>query len=437
MARHRFSAGIFLLTLLLSGCSKEVEQESEPVRPVQLAEVQRGEIARIIAADGNLRALNQSAVTPKISAPVSRFLVNRGDHVKTGQLLAVLENKDLQAAVADAKGAYEQADANYRSVSAATVPDALAKAQADVQAAKESLDAAQKLVDSRRQLLEQGAIARRLVDEATVSWAQAKSQYDTAQRHLESVQSVGRIEDVKSAAAQRDSAQARYQAAQAQLAYSEIRSPISGIVADRPLFAGEMAVPGTPLLTIVDVSSIIARVNVPQDQAGYVKLGQPAQLVSSGGDEAMGKVTVVSPAVDPQGTTVEVWVQAPNPGERLRPGGTVHATIQAAPVKNAVVVPLPALLPSAEGGTAVFTVGQDMIAHERAVQVGIRTADQAQILSGVDAGARVIVSGGLGLEDGAKVKLGDAGSADASSDDDKGHAKEGASKSGDGGKDGK
>jgi HlyD family secretion protein len=433
MARHRFSAGILLLTVLLSGCSKEAEQESEPVRPVQLAEVQRGEIARVITADGNLRALDQSAVTPKISAPVSRFLVNRGDHVKAGQLLAVLENKDLQAAVADAKGAYEQADANYRSVSAATVPDAVAKAQADVQAAKEALDASQKLVDSRRQLLEQGAIARRLVDEATVSWAQAKSQYDTAQRHLESVQSVGRIEDVKSAAAQRDSAQARYQAAQAQLAYSEIRSPISGIVADRPLFAGEMAVPGSPLLTIMDVSSIIARVNVPQDQAGYVKLGQPAQLVSSDGAEAAGKVTVVSPAVDPQGTTVEVWVQAPNPGERLRPGGTVHATIQAATVQNAVVVPLAALLPSSEGGSAVFTVGKDMIAHESAVQVGIRTADQAQILSGVDAGARVVVAGGLGLEDGAKVKLGNA-----ASDDDKDDAKEGASKGGDsGGKDGK
>ena len=81
-------------------------------------------------------------------------------------------------------------------------------------------------------------------------------------------------------------------------------------------------------MTILDISSVIARVNVPQEQAGYVQVGQPAQITSVDGVEAAGKVTIVSPAVDPQGTTLEVWVQAANPGEKLRPGGTVHVTIQ-------------------------------------------------------------------------------------------------------------
>jgi multidrug efflux pump subunit AcrA (membrane-fusion protein) len=120
-------------------------------------------------------------------------------------------------------------------------------------------------------------------------------------------------------------------------------------------------------------------------------------------------VTVVSPALDPQGTTVEVWVQAANPQEKLRPGGTVRVTIQAEGVQNAVVVPPAALLPSSQGGTAVFTVGDDMIAKEHKVTVGIRYPDKAQILDGVDVGARVIVAGGLGLQDGAKVKLAGSG----------------------------
>jgi hypothetical protein len=77
-----------------------------------------------------------------------------------------------------------------------------------------------------------------------------------------------------------------------------------------------------------------------------------------------------------------------------------------------VVVPPAALLPASEGGSAVFTVGGDMIAKEHRVTVGIRRADKAQILSGVDVGARVVVSGGLGLQDGAKVKL--AGAEDKS-----------------------
>jgi len=158
-------------------------------------------------------------------------------------------------------------------------------------------------------------------------------------------------------------------------------------------------------MTILDISSVIARVNVPQAQAGWVKVGQAARITSVDGVEAAGKVTTVSPAVDPQGTTLEVWVQAANPGEKLRPGGTVHVTINAETVRNAVVVPLTALLPSSEGGSSVFVVGQDMVAHEHKVQVGIRTSEQAQILSGLDAGTRVVIAGGLGLPDGAKVKL--------------------------------
>jgi multidrug efflux pump subunit AcrA (membrane-fusion protein) len=395
-----------VLPLFLAGCSsKETEKEAEPVRPVQLGDAKRDSIERLIVVDGILRALNQSPVTPKVTAPVARFLVNRGDHVREGQLLAVLENKDLAAAVVDAKGTLDQAESALRNISSGNVPDNVTKAQADVQAARQAMEAAQKLVESRQQLLQQGAIARRLVDEANVAYAQAKGQFDTAQRHLESVQSVSRVEDVKTAEGQRDSAKGKYEAAQAQLAYSEVRSPMSGVVAERPLFPGDVAQPGMPLMTIMDISSVIARVNVPQGQAGYVKIGQSAKVVSADGTEATGKVTVVSPALDPQGTTVEVWVQIPNSGEKLRPGGTVHVTITADAVRNAVVVPPPALLPSSEGGTAVFTVGADMVAHEHKVTVGIRTPEKAQILEGIDPGAKVIVAGGLGLEDGAKVKL--------------------------------
>jgi RND family efflux transporter MFP subunit len=281
------------------------------------------------------------------------------------------------------------------------------------------MEAAQKLVESRQQLLEQGAIARRLVDEASVAYAQAKSQFDTAQTHLTSVQAVGRVENVKIAAAQLDSAKGKLEAAQAQLSYANIYSPLSGVVAERPVFEGELAVPGMPLMTILDISSVIARVNVPQAQAGYIRVGQPATISSVDGMDAMGKVTTVSPAVDPQGTTLEVWVQAANPGEKLRPGGTVHVTINAETVRNAVVVPPAALLPSSEGGSSVFVVGPDMVAHEHKVQVGIRTSEKIQILSGVDAGARVIVAGGLGLQDGAKVRLETADKKEDDKKDDK------------------
>lgn len=408
VARRLNLPTLALLALLLPGCSKDKEKEPEPApAPVLLAEARVESIDRIIAGDGILRALDQSSVMPKIGAPVAKFYVNRGDHVRKGQLLATLENRDLAASVLDAKGTLEQASAQYRNMSSAMVPDEVVKAEADASAARQAMEASRKVLESREQLYKEGALARRLVDEASVAYAQANSQFETAQKHAQSLQSVGRHEAVKSAAGQMESAKGKYEAAQAQLSYSEVRSPIAGVVAERPVFAGEMAGAGSPLLTVVDVSSVIARVNLPPRSAAYVQVGQLATITS--GDSpalARGKVTVVSPAVDPQSTTVEVWVQAPNPGERLRPGGTVRVAIAAGRIPDAVVVPAEAILPSAEGGTQVLVVGADGVAHARKVEAGVRTEELAQIVSGLKGGERVVIEGGVGLEDGAKVKAG-------------------------------
>jgi multidrug efflux pump subunit AcrA (membrane-fusion protein) len=118
-----------------------------------------------------------------------------------------------------------------------------------------------------------------------------------------------------------------------------------------------------------------------------------------------GKVTVVSPATDPSSTTVQVWVQATNPGERLKPGASVHVGVVTAEAVNAMVVPLTAILPGEEGGTAVVVVSSDSVAHLRKVDVGIREGDKVQLLNGVKPGESVVVVGGLGVEDKAKVKV--------------------------------
>jgi multidrug efflux pump subunit AcrA (membrane-fusion protein) len=408
--RTTYIAGFTLLVIIGGGCAKKGEKEEEPVVPVQLAPVRVEPMERLIRGDGIMRALDQSAVMPKISAPVVKFLVNRGDRVKQGQLVAVLENRDLRAAVTDAKGAYEQAAAQFRNVSAATVPDEVVKAQADVDASKQAMSAAQRVLESRQQLVKQGALARRLADEAGVAYAQAKGQYDTAQKHLESLHSVARHEEVKAAEGQMQSAKGKYEAAEANLAYSEVHSPISGIVADRPLFPGEMANPGSPLMTIVDSSSVIARVNLPPALASFVRVGNPATITATDTEAKLnGKVTVVSPAVDPQSTTVEVWVQAANPKGELRPGTSAHVVISAGRIPNATVVPASAILPSGEGGTKVLVVGKDMVAHSRQVETGVRTDELAQVVSGVKTGDLVVTEGGVGVEDGAKLKLAEAG----------------------------
>jgi RND family efflux transporter MFP subunit len=239
---------------------------------------------------------------------------------------------------------------------------------------------------------------------------QARSTYEIAQKHLQAHQNVSGVEQVKSAEAQVESAKAKFEGAEVQLSYSEIRSPIAGTVADRPIYPGEMASAGTPLLTVMDISRVIARANIPVAQAVALRVGAPATLSQTDAAlETSGKVTIVSPAVDPNSTTVEVWIEAANPGERFKPGATVRVEIIAETIKDTIVVPPTALLPSAEGGVQAMVVGPDSVAHEKKIEVGVREPDKVQILKGLEPGEKVITVGGVGLEDKAKVKIVAAG----------------------------
>jgi HlyD family secretion protein len=309
--------------------------------------------------------------------------------------------------VLEAKGNLEQAEANYRSTTAAALPEETAKAQADVQSTKEALDAAQKVYESRRALFEEGAIPRKQLDEGQVAYVQARSQYDIAARRLESLQKVDREAQTQAAKAQVEAAQGRLQAADAQLEYSRITSPIDGVVTDRPLYAGEMAGPGAPLLTVMDLSRIIARASVPVNQLRFLKAGISAVVRSQDdSSQAQGKVTVVSPALDPASTTAEVWVLVENPVRRFKPGYTVHIDISSERIPDAVVIPESALLPAQEGiGEMVLVVGAGSLAHTRRVDIGIREADRVQVLKGVTPGEQVITVGGFGVQDNTKVKI--------------------------------
>jgi HlyD family secretion protein len=399
-------AAALWLAFLAAGCAQKEEPTAESVAPVQTVEVQRASIERIILARAILHPSDQAVVMPKISAPVQEFYVNRGDHVRKGQLLAQLENNDLASAVLEAKGTADEAEASHRNTTAATLPEETAKAQSEVQSAKEALDAAQKLYESRKQLLEQGALPRRQVDEANVAYVEARSRYEVASKHLDALEKVGNDAGAKQAQAQWDAAKGRYQGAQVQLEYSKIASPLNGVITDRPMYAGEMANPSTPLLTVMDISQVIARANVPAEQLHFLKVGNQAAITTAdSATELHGKVIVISSALEANSTTAEVWVRAANPGELLKPGTSVQVAIVAETVPDAIVIPTAAILPSEKGPGKVLVVGSDSLAHEREIEIGIRQTDKVQVLKGLQPGEQVIVVGGLGLEDKAKVRV--------------------------------
>ena len=398
---------LILTTVFLPACSKK-QAEPEPVVTVQTAPAERGSIQQIITAEAILFPRDQAAITPKVVAPVKTFYVNRGSPVHRGQLLAVLENRDLAAVELENKGTYEQAQATYGLETSSALPEEWRKAELDLKTAKEALDAEQKVYASRRILFEQGAMPRKELDASAVSLAQAKATYDLAAQHLAALQAAGKQQQLKSAKGQLTSAEGKYQGAAAQLAYTEIRSPIDGVVTDRPSYPGETPPPGTPLLTVMDISSVNARAHIPQNEAAALKVGDAATITAPGDVHVNGKVSIVSPALDPNSTTVEVWVQAVNPEGSLRPGTTVTVAMVAQTVNDAIVVPVSAVQKTPEGGSAVMIVSQGR-AHQVAVETGIRQGDRVQITKGLSGGETVIVNGAYALPDNTQVKLASAG----------------------------
>ncbi len=397
---------------LLFACSKD-EGKKEPVVTVQVASATSTTLEEVVHADAILYPIDQAAITPKISAPVSEFKVQRGSRVKAGQLLAVLENKDLSAAAMDNKGSFEQAQASYETALKSGLPEEWQKAEQDEQETKQALDAAQKVYEARQQLFKEGALPRRDLDQGQLAYLQAKNQHDLSLKHLQALQAGIKQQELKGAEGQLQSAQGKYQGAEAQLSYSEIRSPINGVVTDRPLYPGEMAAAGTPLITVMDLSKVVARAHIPQEQAALLKVGDPATIANPGSDDKVpGKVTIVSPALDPNSTTVEIWVQAANPGDKLKPGSTVQVAITAAKVPNAIAVPESALLKGDDGKTQVMVVGSDGRAHQTEVKIGVVENGQAQIAEGLKPGDKVVSVGAFGLPDNAQVQVASAESGD-------------------------
>ena len=404
----RLGAAVALVlasTALLYACGGG-EKEPEPIVTVQVTPAKRGTVEQTVSAEAVVSPLQQAVITPKITSTISKFYVQRGSRVKQGQILAILENADLAGAAEQSKGEFEQAEAGYATTTGASLPEQIQKAELEAAAAKAAYDAQKKVYDARKDLFDQGAIPRRDLDSAEVALAQARSQNEQAQKQLVDLQKLGKEQTLKSASGQLSAAKGKYLNAKAQLSYSEIRSPIDGVVTDRPLFQGELATANQPLLTVMDTSKLIAKAHIAQDEAVELKVGDAAELSFEGLDDPIkGRVMLISPALDPGSTTIEVWIEAIKPGRELKPGMNVSIEAVAKSVENALVVPASAVYKNPETGDYVLLAGSDGKAHLVKVKVGIRSQELAEIQSGLKEGDSVITVGGYALPDGTKIKI--------------------------------
>lgn len=391
----------------LAGCKKKEEEAPEALAVVQAAHPTVAPISEEIAGDAILAPLSQAAITPRISAAIREEYVQRGARVRKGQLLIALEDRDLQGNALDSKGTVTAAKAAYNAATDATIPEDVKKAQLDVDQLKAARDVAERTAAERKKLFEQGALSGRDADTAYAAAVQAETAYQTARKHLEVTLQTTQKTNKDAAQGQLTSAEGKLVNAEAQVSYANLRSPIDGVVTDRPLFPGETAQAGTAVITVMDTSSLLAKLHLAQATAQKLGAGHKAEVHVPGVEDPVeATVSFISPALDAGSTTVEVWLKLPNADGKLKVGTPVHTEITGDTIKNALQVPASAIVPAEDGGTNVMILGADGAAHKRAVKVGIRTPEAVQILSGLSANDTVITDGGYGLDEGTKVKVG-------------------------------
>ena len=274
-------------------------------------------------------------------------------------------------------------------------------------------------MNARKQLLAQGAIPARDLDTAQAALIQAQAAYDTAASQAVSMKKVTHAAELKTAQGQLTSAEGKYKGAAAMVGYSEVRSPIDGVVTDRPLYDGETASAGTPLITVMDTAVLIAKTHLAQSLVERLKVGDNATVTVPGiNDPVPAKISMISPALDPGSTTVEVWLKINNKSGALKVGTPVKVTVTGRTVANALKIPASAVLTAQDGSKTVMVIGSDGAAHSRPVKLGIEDGDDVQVLSGITTADNVITVGSYGLDEGTKVKIGPAGDEDKGGDAD-------------------
>lgn len=402
--------GVLIVIVWIWRRSKpEAEAEVTPIVSVKVVKAEKGEIAAQYSAVGTIRPREKADVAAKISAQIKQMALLKNKLVHAGEIIAVLESRDLQAQRAEAVAALNEARANERSLITGTIPKTNAEDQKALTDARAKVNNARATYERRRELFAKGGISKKELEgsqlELTTAEDELRLQEQTVALRTRSLNP----NDRTLAAARTAQAQQRVATLDAQLSYATIRSPITGIVTDQFQYEGEFASAGGKLVTIADSSTVIVKAPFSDTAVAELKTGDPAMVLptDASAEEMHGQITLVSRSSDPANRTVEVWVTLGNDAGQLRPNGAAQVTVFANSKNDAIVVPASAVTLEASNATegTVMIVDEQNVAHETKVTTGIRTADKIEIVAGLKGGETVVIEGNYALPDGTKVEI--------------------------------
>jgi membrane fusion protein, multidrug efflux system len=321
--------------------------------PIEAGIVQRSAAQAAISVTGSIQGVKEASISAKATGRIEVLPVKDGDYIESGQLLAKIDSRELEAQ-------YLQAKANMTS------------AQANLANAARNYTRIQSLA-------QQGAISQQQLDTAQTQYDVAKAQ--TAQNT------------------------ANVQLLEAQVANTSVVAPFSGYVARRSLSQGEMVSPGTILLAVVDLSKVKIEVFVSEQDIGKIQIGQPATFTVDAyhGQTFTGKVAEISPAADLKNRSFKVRIEAENTERKLKSGMFARAEIIYARKAEAYIVPKQAVIEK-NGKPFVFVVKNDQV-EQRAIATGLVYEQTIEIVTGIQAGEIIATFGHDTLKNGDKVSI--------------------------------
>ncbi len=377
--------------LLTSGCeggnpaaasNRPQGSDSESgARTVQVTEPFQEHVPRTIEATGTLAAQDQVELAMKVPGRVAELLVDLGDTVVKGQPIARLDPTDLDLAVRQAVAALEQARARLGLPQTGTDDDVDVEETPLVRQAEVMLNDAKVKQDRAQQMFDQDLIPRADYDTAVAQFQVAESRYHEA------------VEEIRNRQAMLAQRRSELQLASQMRSYADLTSPIDGAILDRQASVGQYLPAGAPIVTIVRIHPLRLRLPIPERAAADVHMGQKVLVrVDQDASTYEGRISRISPAIDPTNRTQLIEAEVPNPHGLLPPGAFARAEVVTIAAEPALFVPASSLVTFA-GIQKVMTVEDGRVA-EKTIQTGRMANDRIEITSGLKASDKVIVEPG-------------------------------------------
>jgi HlyD family secretion protein len=381
-----------VLVLLIAGGLIAATSGGTKIDPSKLAKVEKGDLAKSVVATGKVTPITKVEVKSKASGIVKKLLVEAGDNVKKGQLLAQLDKEEISAQVEQSRAALQSAQASLQAAQADWERAKVDAEGPDVPTLKRAYERSQGMAQA-------GVVSASALDDSQRAYEMALNKQNVAKAQL--VVLKAKISQ-SSAEVARD--QANLKQLEEQLSYTDIESPIDGVVLSRDVEMGDavssilvLGSSATLVMTLGDTSEVYVKGKVDESDIGKVYLGQPARIkVESFKDKTFqGKVTRISPmGVEKDNvTTFEVRVSINNPGGELKAEMTANAEIILEEHKNVLQIPEGAILYDKDKKASVEvpdSKGKDG-KKKVAVNIGISNGAKTELLGGLKEGDQVVL----------------------------------------------